>query len=171
MPLGEVTCNQQVVCLQTSYLPDVCIRTLNQGKLDVKGTPSLQKGSQKGSFCYAFERINQSLMNCSLHWQSAFNLRTQTYLETLGRRKMWACIFDAGPLGLVVQNCTLILKASIASGSRWGRAACELSALLRAGVSTGVFMRQQLKLVLKKTKKKKKKEILVEERMKTKPPV
>lgn len=52
------------VCLQPSYLP-VCIKTLNEANLDVKGTAGLQKSLQKGSFCYTSEIGKQSLMNYS----------------------------------------------------------------------------------------------------------
>lgn len=61
---GGVVCSQQIVCLQPSYLP-VCIKTLNEAKLDVRGTAGLQKRLQKGSFCYTSEIRKQSLMNCS----------------------------------------------------------------------------------------------------------
>lgn len=61
--------------LQPSYLP-VCIKTLNEAKLDVKGTAGLQKRLQKGSFCYTSEMGKQSLMNYSSQWQSTINLRT-----------------------------------------------------------------------------------------------
>lgn len=50
--------------LQPSYLP-VCIKTLNEANLDVKGTAGLQKSLQKGSFCYTSEIGKQSLMNYS----------------------------------------------------------------------------------------------------------
>lgn len=55
----------------------------------------------------------------------------------------------------VVQNsgsCSLMLNARGTSGSRWGCAACERSAPLRAGISTGVPMRQQLSSLNKTTK-------------------
>lgn len=149
---GAVVCSQQNVCLQTSYLP-VCIKTLSGAKLDVKGTAGLQKGFQKGSFFYTSEIVKQSLMNYS-QWQSAVNLSTYIYLEIWGRRKIWAYVLDTGPLGFVLQNSgswSLMLNARGASGSRGGCAACECSVPLRAGVSTGVPMRQQL-LSLNKTK-------------------
>lgn len=63
---------------------------------------------------------------------------------------MWACIFGAGPLGSIIQNSefwSMTLKASIASGSRWDHAAWAVLAFLGAGVSTGVSMWQQVKLV------------------------
>lgn len=50
----------------------VSARCLHQNskssKTRCESTPSLQNGSQKGSFPYAFERIKQSLMRCSSHW-------------------------------------------------------------------------------------------------------